>query len=98
MEVASLANYGSDRCIEPAGEVSVCDVAHEQEQTEGGLIESAVSECRTGQGARAQVPGPVTGLVSFAVTAAVERPIALELAATQLVTQGPLDLVPSNAA
>ena len=65
--------------IDPADQVAVGNVANEKVQAVGNLIQVAVSQTVSGQGARRDVVRLGAGPARFLVSAGVEMPIGLQL-------------------
>jgi hypothetical protein len=65
--------------IDPADQVAIGNVANEQIQAIGNLIQVAVSQAMGRQGARRDVVRLGAGTTRFLVSAGVEMPIGLQL-------------------
>jgi hypothetical protein len=83
--------------VDPADQIAVGNVADEQEQAIGGLVEVAIPQVMARQGAAANVIGLGTGAAALFVLAAMEMPVALELGATDTVAELLVHLVPRRS-
>ena len=83
--------------IDPADQITVNNVADEQEQGVGGLVEVAVSQVVARQRAGANVIGLGTGRAGLFVAAAMEMPVALELGATDAAAELLVNVAPRRS-
>src|SRR5205823_8053103 len=77
--------------IEPGDQVAARDVANEQEQAVGGLVQATVAKPVARQRAVGQVIGLGAGARAFLVSAGFEMPVARELWAGRAVLQALVD-------
>ena len=84
--------------INPINNVATGNVANEQEQTIGGLVEAAVPQAMPGQGALVEVIRLGACLKSLVVLAACEPPIPLQLMAAGLLPKRSFNLRPRYVA
>jgi hypothetical protein len=80
--------------VDPADEVTVGDVADEQIQRIGGLIESAIAEPGSGQRAIREVVGLGACEPALVVPAIVKMPVAAQLGTGRSFSQAALDHMP----
>jgi len=83
---------------DPAHQIIIGNVADEQVQRVGGLVEPAVPQVMGRQRTVRDVIGLGAGATCLVVPAAMELPIALQLGAAGLVGQSVFNVVPPNAA
>ena len=84
--------------VDPADQVAVSDVANEQIQRIGGLIEPAVAQPGSRQRAVGEVVGLGAGEPALVVPAVVKVPVASELRAAWPSAQGAFDHMPRREA
>jgi hypothetical protein len=79
--IRSLGIHGTQLSINPAHEIVIGDIPHEQEQAVRHLVQAAVAQRMAGQRAAVDVVGLSTRIGPFTVLAIVEPPVAAELRA-----------------
>lgn len=79
--IRGLGIDASQLAVDPAHEIVIRNIPHEQEQTVRHLVQAAVAQWVAGQGAGVDVTGLSTGIRSLLVSAVVEPPVSAELRA-----------------
>ena len=90
MRAAAIRAAGQDQpavcrlqlLVHPADQIAFGNIANEQEQRVGGLVQAAIAQVMGRQRTSADMIGLGTGPADLVVAAAVEMPVALELGAT----------------
>jgi hypothetical protein len=77
--IRRLGIHRTELCIDPGDEIAVGDIAHEQEQAVGHLVQVAVAQRLARQWAGGDVARLRAGAGSFTVLTVVEPPVAAEL-------------------
>ena len=92
---------GIDVCqpaVDPADDVAISQIAHEQEEAVGGLVQPAVAQIMSRQGAVGPMLGVGARVRVLPVPAILEQPVALELRAARLIGECGGDVLPSDPA
>ena len=84
--------------VDPADQVAIGNVADEEVQRVGGLVETAVAQVVAGHWTMSQMVWFGAGAAELVVPAAVEMPVALQLRAGGAATEHGLDIMPLRAA
>jgi hypothetical protein len=84
--------------INPAHEIVIGNVPHEQEQAVRHLVEVAVAQRVAGQGASIEVPGLGTRSGPLVISAVIEPPVTAKLRACWVSRQRFGNLRPADAA
>ena len=79
--IRRLGIHRTQLLIDPADEIVIGDIAHEQEQAVRHLVQAAVAQRVAGQGAGVDVAGLGARVGPFVVSAVVEPPVPAELRA-----------------
>ena len=82
--------------VDPADQIAIGNVANEQVQRIGGLVQVAVAQVMGRQRTAADVIGLGAGSAELGVAAAVEMPVALELGASGALGKFLVDIVPPS--
>ena len=90
--------HRTELCIDPGDEIAVGDIAHEQEQAVGHLVQVAVAQRLARQWAGGDVARLSAGAASFTVLTVVEPPITAELGAGGVAGQAGPDARPARLA
>ena len=85
--IGSVGIHRTQLPINPADEIVIGDVAHEQEQAVRHLVQVAVAQRVAGQGAGVDVAGLRAGAGALVVSAVVEPPVTAELRARWVLRQ-----------
>ena len=88
----------SELPVDPADQVAIGNVANEEVEGIGGLVETAVAQVVARHWTSADVVGLGAGAAELVVPAAVEMPVALQLRASGAATELGLDIMPLRAA
>ena len=79
--IRRLGIHRTQLLVDPADEIAIGNIPHEQEQAVRHLVEAAVPQRMAGQGAGVDVAGLRARVGPFVVSAVVEPPVPAELRA-----------------
>ena len=87
-----------DLALDPADKVAIGDIANEQVQRVGSLVEAAIAKVVAGEWAPADVVGFGASPSAFLEPAVMEAPVAAELGTARVVRKARLDQPPGRLA